>query len=361
MNHAGRIDRAVEGLAGAGLDALIVTDLVNVKYLTGYAGSNGVVVLAGSGSTFLTDFRYSGEAERSMAGLIAVRQVERDTIGSVGRWLPELAPGATRIGFEADQLPYAMHGRLAEAAAGLELVASTGLVAGLRAVKDADEQEAVRRSAALVAPVYETIATEGLIGRTEVEVAWRIRERFHELGAEDVSFPAIVASHERGALPHAEPTTTVIGPDTLVTIDLGCMLDAYASDCTRTFATGDPGQELRDVYAVCLEAQLLAMERIGPGMTGQEADAIARDVIEAAGHGGRFGHGLGHGVGLEIHEAPRLAPSVNATLEPGMVVTVEPGIYLPGVGGVRIEDLAIVTESGLERLTMYPKDLTVVG
>jgi Xaa-Pro aminopeptidase len=361
MTYAGRIERAVERLGPAGLDALIVTDLVNVRYLTGYAGSNGVVVLASGGSTFLTDFRYSGEAERSMAGLLAVREVERDTIGSVGRWLPELAPGAARIGFEADQLPYAMHGRLAEAAAGLELVASTGLVTGLRAVKDEGEQEAVRASAALVAPVYETLAGEGLVGRREVDVAWRIRERFHELGAGDVSFPAIVASHERGALPHAEPTETEIGEGTLVTIDLGCMLNGYASDCTRTFATGEPPRELREAYAVCLEAQLLAMERIGPGMTGEEADAIARDAIEGAGYGGRFGHGLGHGVGLEIHEAPRLSPAAGATLEPGMVVTVEPGIYLPGVGGVRIEDLAIVTESGLERLTMYPKELTVVG
>ena len=361
MNHSARLARAAEALPGAELDALIVTDLTNVRYLTGYAGSNGVVVVAPAGSTFLTDFRYIAHARESMDGMVAVREVERDTIGSVGRWLGELAPGALRIGFESDTLPVALHTRLAAAVEGVELVASSGLIAGLRVVKDADELDAVRRSAALVAPVYETLVAEGLAGRREVDVAWRIRERFHELGAQDVSFPAIVASHERGAQPHADPTEAVIGRDTLVTIDLGCMLDGYASDCTRTFATGNPPAELRDAYAVCLEAQLLAMERIGPGMSGREADAAARDVIAAAGHGDHFGHGLGHGVGLEVHEQPRLAPTADATLEPGMVVTVEPGIYLPGTGGVRIEDLAVVTERGLERLTGYPKELVTAG
>ena len=361
MNRRLRIERAVAALPAAGLDALVVTDLANVRYLTGYAGSNGVVVLSPSRCTFLTDFRYSGEARAAMAGILDVREVERDTIGSVGRWRGEMAPGAVRVGFEAERLPYALHGRLATAAAGVELVPSTGLVGGLRAVKDADELDAVRRSAALVAPAYETLAREGLVGKREVDIAWRIRERFHELGADDISFPPIVASHGRGASPHADPTAAVIGEHTLVTIDLGCVLAGYASDCTRTFATGDPPAALRDAYACCLEAQELAMERITAGMTGGEADAVAREVIAAAGHGEHFGHGLGHGVGLEIHEEPRLAAGIDATLEPGMVVTVEPGIYLPGVGGVRIEDLAVVTDSGLERLTPYPKHLTVVG
>jgi Xaa-Pro aminopeptidase len=185
-----------------------------------------------------------------------------------------------------------------------------------------------------------------------------VRELFHEQGADGLAFDTIVASHERGAMPHADPTDAVIGPGTLVTIDLGCVLDGYASDCTRTFAVGDPPDDLRAVYDVCLAAQLAALDAIRPGISGRDADAVARELIEAAGHGGQFGPGLGHGVGLDVHEAPRLSTRSDATLAPGMVVTVEPGIYLPGRGGVRIEDLVIVTETGHERLTPFPKELT---
>jgi Xaa-Pro aminopeptidase len=240
-------------------------------------------------------------------------------------------------------------------------VATTGAVERLREIKDAGEQEAIRRSAALIETVLERVAAAGLAGRSERDVAWSIQEAFHELGAEGLSFPSIVAAHERGAQPHAEAGDEVIGADTFVTIDLGCVLDGYCSDCTRTFATGAVPQRLRDAYAVCLEAQLAAMEGIRPGLSGPDADAIARGIIARAGFGEHFGHPLGHGVGLDVHEDPRLSAVSSATLEPGMVVTVEPGIYLPGLGGVRIEDLVIVTESGCERLTGYPKELTTVG
>jgi Xaa-Pro aminopeptidase len=359
MSHAERLAALGERLDGFGVDAMLVASRANVRYLTGFGGTNGVALVRPGGATFLTDFRYM-ERAAPLQEYMEVRRVERDAIRSACEHLAELAPGATRIGFESAHMTVAQHERLA-AAAPAPPVAVTGAVEGLRAVKDAGEREAVRRSAALIAPVLERIAGEGLVGRTEREVAWSIQAAFHDVGAEGLSFPSIVASHERGAQPHAEPGDDLIGPDTLVTIDLGCVREGYCSDCTRTFATGVVPQRLRDAYAVCLEAQLAAMEGIGAGITGRDADAIARDVIEAAGFGEHFGHPLGHGVGLEVHEDPRLSAISSATLEPGMVVTVEPGIYLPGLGGVRIEDLVIVTESGCERLTGYPKELTTLG
>jgi Xaa-Pro aminopeptidase len=243
----------------------------------------------------------------------------------------------------------------------VELVPLTGVVEHLRVVKDDDEVAAIRRSAAVLEAIYERIAGEGLAGRREVDVAWRVHELLHEMGAAGVSFDPIVASGDAGALPHAEPRDRAIERGDLVTLDIGGVLDGYCSDCTRTFATGPVADDLAEAYDLVLRAQLAALEAVRPGVTGVDADAAARDVIEAAGHGGHFQHGTGHGVGLQIHEAPRLSPTSTATLEQGMIVTVEPGVYLPGRGGVRIEDLVVVTADGCERLTGYPKELITTG
>ena len=359
MSHAVRLAALAERLDSLGVDALLVTARANIRYLTGFGGTNGVALVRPDGATFLTDFRYT-ERAAPLEAYMEVRQVERDVMKAACAHLAEIAPGAQRVGFESTHMTVAQHDRLA-AAAPAPPVATTGAVERLREVKDAGEQEAIRRSAALIQPVLEQVAAAGLVGRTEREVAWSIQEAFHSVGADELSFPSIVAAHERGSQPHAEPGPDLIGADTLVTIDLGCVLDGYCSDCTRTFATGSVPQRLRDAYAVCLEAQLAAMEGIRPGLSGPDADAIARDIIDRAGFGEHFGHPLGHGVGLEVHEDPRLSALSAATLEPGMVVTVEPGIYLPGLGGVRIEDLVIVTENGCERLTGYPKELTTLG
>jgi Xaa-Pro aminopeptidase len=359
VSYAERLDALGQRLEALGVDALLVTSAANIRYLTGFGGTNGVALVRPGGATFLTDFRYT-ERAAPLQAYMEVRRAEREVIRSACEHLAELAPGAQRIGFESAHMTVAQHERLA-AAAPAPPVATTGAVERLRAVKDAGERELIRRSAALIEPVLERVAAGGLAGRSERDVAWSIQEAFHAVGAEGLSFPSIVASDERGAQPHAEPGDDVIGPDTFVTIDLGCVLDGYCSDCTRTFATGTVPQRLRDAYAVCLEAQLAAMDAIRPGLSGRDADAIARDVIAAAGFGEHFGHPLGHGVGLEVHEDPRLSAVSSATLEPGMVVTVEPGVYLPGLGGVRIEDLVILTESGCERLTGYPKELTTLG
>ena len=359
MSHAARLGALGARLDSLGVDALLVTSRANILYLTGFGGTNGVALVRPDGSTFLTDFRYT-ERAAPLEAYMEVRQVERDVMRAACEHLAELAPGAQRIGFESAHMTVAQHERLV-AAASAPPVPTTGAVERLREVKDAAEQEAVRRSAALIEPVLARIAADGLVGRSERDVAWSIQETFHEVGADGMSFPPIVAAHERGSQPHAEPSSAIIGAGTLVTIDLGGVLDGYCSDCTRTFKTGPLPERLEEAYAVCLEAQLAATEGIRPGLTCKEADGIARDIITAAGHGEHFGHPLGHGVGLEIHEDPRLSAISPATLEPGMVVTVEPGIYLPGLGGVRIEDLVIVTEDGCERLTGYPKELTTLG
>jgi len=359
MSHAVRLDALGGRLDALGVDALLVTSRANILYLTGFGGTNGVALVRPDGATFLTDFRYT-ERAAPLEAYMEVRQVERDVMRAACAHLAELAPGAQRIGFESAHMTVAQHERLA-AAAPAPPVPTTGAVERLREVKDAAEQEAVRRAAALIEPVLETIAEAGLVGRSERDIAWSIQEAFHEQGADGMSFPPIVAAHEHGSQPHAEPSAAIIGADTLVTIDLGAMLDGYCSDCTRTFATGPVPDRLQEAYAICLEAQLAAMAGIRPGLTCKDADGIARTIIDGAGLGEFFGHPLGHGVGLEIHEDPRLSAISPATLEPGMVVTVEPGIYLPGLGGVRIEDLVIVTEDGCERLTGYPKELTTLG
>jgi Xaa-Pro aminopeptidase len=359
VNHADRLDRLAGALAGRGVDALFVTDLVNVRYLTGYAGSNGAVVVRADGATFLTDFRYI-EAAEPIRAFAEVRRCAQDIVGAAAGMLGELTGGAARVGFEAGSLTVERHRVLAGGAAGA-LVPTVGVVEELRAVKDEEEQAAIRAATAAVEPVLRGLADEGLVGRSERDVAWRIRELFHESGAEDVSFPPIVAGGANGDTPHATPRADAIDRGTLVTIDLGCVLDGYCSDCTRTFATGELPAQLAEIYEFCRVAQAAALAAVRDGARAADVDAVARDAITAAGYGERFGHGTGHGVGLAVHEGPRLTPTSTATLRAGNVVSVEPGIYLPGVGGVRIEDLVIVTADGAERLTGYPKELTTVA
>jgi Xaa-Pro aminopeptidase len=239
----------------------------------------------------------------------------------------------------------------------VELVPAGGEVEKLRAIKDAGEVERIRAAAALVDEIYGTLRQQGLVGRTEREVALTIELELRRIGAGGLSFPSIVASGARGALPHAEPTDEPIPRGTLVTLDIGARLDGYCSDCTRTWATGELPDDLADAYALVQRAQAEALAAVRPGPSGREVDAVARSIIEDAGHGDHFGHGLGHGVGMEIHEAPRLARSAEEALVAGHVVTVEPGVYIPGRGGVRIEDLVVVTEHGHSVISTTTKDL----
>jgi Xaa-Pro aminopeptidase len=236
------------------------------------------------------------------------------------------------------------------------------VVEALRAVKDAGEIETTGRAARAAERAFEALTAETWVGRSERELAWRLRQLMHAHGADDLSFDTAIAAGANGSKPHAEPSEAIVGEHTLVVVDFGARVDGYCSDCTRTVSTGkNLSKELRRVYDVCFEAQLAACDGIRPGMTGHDADALARSMIADAGYGDEFGHGLGHGVGLAIHEAPRLARESEDVLEPGNIVTIEPGIYLPGVGGVRIEDLAVVRENGVELLTSFPKELTPVS
>ncbi|HET7177941.1 MAG TPA: Xaa-Pro peptidase family protein [Solirubrobacterales bacterium] len=350
----GRGDRLAARLAERGLDLTLVTDLVNVRYLTGFGGTNGACVCGPGTRLFLTDFRYAERAEAEVEGW-EVRTIADDWLGGIAALL------AGRTGFEDDHVSVRTLKRLEEKLpAGVELVAAGGAVEELRRVKDEAELKAIAAASELADEVWRWSLERGLAGRGEREVARAAEARIRELGG-DPSFPAIVAAGPNGALPHAEPGEREIGRGELVVFDMGARLDGYCSDGTRTFATGEPGARAREVYEVVLAAQAAALAAVAAGAGGEAVDAAAREAIEAAGYGERFGHGLGHGVGLEVHEAPRLSPRSEDVLESGEVVTVEPGIYLPGELGVRIEDLVAVTADGCRNLSGLPKDLQLVA
>ena len=349
----GRGGRLASLLAERGLDRMLVTELVNVRYLTGFGGTNGACVCGEDARLLFTDFRYTERAEAEVDGW------EVHTVS--GDWLAGIAePLAGKVGFEDDHVSVRALGRLeGKLPDGATLEAAGGTVERLRRVKDAEELAAIAAAAELADEVWRWSLQRGLAGRSEREVARAAEARFRELGA-DPSFPAIVAAGPNGALPHAEPGEREIGRGELVVFDMGAMLDGYCSDGTRTFATGEPGERAREVYEVVREAQAAALEAVVAGAGGEAVDAVARGAIAAAGHGERFGHGLGHGVGLEVHEAPRLSRRSEDVLEAGEVVTIEPGVYLPGELGVRIEDLVVVTEEGCRNLSGLPKELILV-
>lgn len=344
--------KRLEALAARLEAPLLVTNLTNVFYLTGFDSSNAALyVEPGGAATLYTDFRYA-ESARAVPG-VDVQMTKRAMMADIGERL------SGRVQFEADVLPYLEWERLSTGKA--ELVPSNGLVAAIRAIKDEEEVAKLAKAARIADRGFEALTAETFVGRSEREIAWRLRELLHAHGADELSFDSIVASGENGALPHAHPTDRIVERGTLVTVDWGVRVDGYCSDCTRTVSTGGLPDRLREAYDVCLAAQKRACENIKAGLTGVEADALARDLITDSGFGENFGHGLGHGVGIAVHEAPRLSTESTDTLEAGHIVTIEPGIYLPGLGGVRIEDLAVVREHGVDLLTSFPKELIEVS
>jgi len=331
-------------------EPLLVTTSVNVRYLVGFQSSNAALLVAEDRVLLFTDFRYA-EAARAVEGVQFV-QTQRSLLKTVAEQLEG------RIGFEAAALPYAGWQTLADA--GLELVPRTGIVEKLRAVKEENELATIREAARMTDKVYAAFAEETFVGRTERDLAWRMEQLFHEHGAHALAFELIVGSGPTGALPHGRPTNRIVEANTTVVVDAGCIVDGYNSDCTRTFATGDLPDELATAYEVCLRAELAGLEAMRAGVSGSDADAAARRVIDDAGLGEKFGHGLGHGVGLLVHEAPTARPESTDVLEPGNVVTCEPGIYLEGKGGIRIEDLVVITDGEPEILSSYTKELVTV-
>jgi Xaa-Pro aminopeptidase len=341
-----RIDRLRASLA----EPLLVTDPANVRYLTGFESSNAALVVDPERARLFSDFRYA-EAGRQIEG-VEFTLTRRSLLADLADRL------SGRLAFEADAVTYAGYETLA--AGGIELVPCRSTVEKLRAVKDERELDAIGRASTITSAVYERLAGERFIGRTERDIAWTIEELFHELGGDGETF-VLVAAGANGALPHWHGGGVEIEAGTTVVIDIGCTVDGYWSDCTRTFATGPLPGSLKEAYAVCLQAQQAGLEATRASAAGRDTDSAARSVIEEAGHGDAFGHGLGHGVGLLVHEAPRLAQESQDVLEPGNVVTVEPGIYLVGEGGIRIEDLVVVTDGGPEILTTFTKDLIDVS
>lgn len=352
-----RPTRLTELLRAAELDALLVTGLVNVRYLTGYTGSNGWALVAPDRRSFITDFRYVEQAATEVDPSFERIQAPVELLEGLADALPG---GTLHLGFEAAHTSVSQLASLREQLPdAVELAATADLVESLRAVKDAAEIAAVRAATALADASFGRLLEGGLVGRSEREAAIALDHDMVLQGARRPSFDAIVAAGPHGARPHAMPRDVEIRPGDLVVIDWGAELDGYCSDCTRTVAAGEPGAEAREVYEVVLEAQQAGVDAVRADRATAEVDGVARDIIAAAGHGDNFGHGLGHGVGLEVHEAPWLRRRSDEVLQAGNVVTVEPGVYLAGRFGARIEDLVAVTEDGCEILTSIPKHLIV--
>ncbi|MBF6416747.1 M24 family metallopeptidase [Nocardia cyriacigeorgica] len=347
------------------IDGLLVTDLVNIRYLTGFTGSNAALLVsswdahgAEDRTVISTDGRYRTQVAEQVPDLHAdiVRACARRVVELAGEW--QLG----RVGYESHVVTVDEHRGFEELSTGLELVATPGLVEQLRMVKDAYEVDRLRAACAVADAALATLLDRGALrpGRTERQVARDLEWAMFEHGGEAVAFETIVAAGANSAVPHHRPTDAVLATGDFVKLDFGAVVGGYHSDMTRTLALGRPADWQREVYELVREAQRAGREALRPGVPVADVDGAARAVIDAAGHGALFVHGLGHGVGLRIHEAPGIAKAGTGTLLSGVAVTVEPGVYFPGRGGVRIEDTLVVREGGPELLTRTSKDLTVV-
>jgi Xaa-Pro aminopeptidase len=355
-----RTDRLLAVIEAAGIDRLLVTRPSNLRYLTGFTGSNGLAVVGPEELLFVTDFRYVEQAATEVDP--AFERVQ--ATGQLARTVAERldGSGSLRLGFDDAHISVLAHERLRDLLPnGVELMAAAGLVERLRRVKEAGEVERLAASARLADEALEEVLDRGVVGRTERELALALEVAMRESGASGPSFPPIIAAGPHGALPHAEPRDVAVAAGELLVVDWGAGLDGYCSDCTRTFATGPLNGEAIAAYELVLAAQEAGLTAVRAEVPGREVDGIVRQLIADGGYGEQFGHGLGHGVGLETHEEPRLSSRSDDVLEAGNVVTIEPGIYLPGRFGVRIEDLAVVRDDGCEVLTGLAKSLRVLS
>ncbi|MGM1045983.1 MAG: M24 family metallopeptidase [Bacillota bacterium] len=352
-----RVKQLREKLQSHGLSAMLVASPINRRYLTGFTGSAGYVLITREQSYLLTDFRYMTQAPQQAAGFKVVEHGAKvmDTVKEL-----LATEGITSLGFEQEHVTYAVFAAYTEQLKPVSLVPVSGLVEELRIFKDSEELKVMQRAADLADATFSHVLSIVETGKTEREIDLQMEMFMRSHGATSSSFDTIVASGERSALPHGVASERVIQGDEFITFDFGALLDGYCSDLTRTIAVGTPDPKLKEIYDIVLEAQLHALDHIKPGMTGREADALARDIITKYGYGDYFGHSTGHGLGMEVHESPRLSKLSDDVLKPGMVVTVEPGIYLPGLGGVRIEDDIVITETGIHILTSSSKEYTVL-
>lgn len=345
-----------EALKENALDAILVSNSYNRRYITGFTGSSGVAVISANDAVFITDFRYTEQAAEQVKGFRIVKH-ERTIIEEVAAQVQEM--NIQTLGFEKDDVTFGMY-ELYNEKVQAELKPVSGIIEKLRMIKSAEEIETLKDAAKIADDAFAHICTFIKPGVSELEVSNELEMFMRKQGATSSSFDIIVASGERGALPHGVASAKIIQSGELVTLDFGALYNGYISDITRTVAVGEPSEQMREIYEITRAAQQKALEEIKPGMTGIEADAIARDYIKSKGYGEAFGHSTGHGIGLEVHEGPALSFRSETVLVPNMAVTVEPGIYVPGVGGVRIEDDIIITEEGNVRLTHSPKELIIL-
>ncbi|MCS7461659.1 Xaa-Pro peptidase family protein [Paenibacillus doosanensis] len=352
-----RIERLRALLQQQGLQALLITNATNRMYMTGFTGSSGVVLISEAKAYLLTDFRYMTQAPAQAAGYEVVEHAP-NPMDTVKELLTK--QGIGKVGFEQNDMTYGAYLGTAKALAGIELAATEGLVEQLRMIKDEAEIAVMQEAADLADRTFTHILGYLKPGAKEADIALEIEMFVRRNGAASTSFETIVASGERSALPHGKASDRILQTNEFVKLDYGAYYNRYCSDITRTVVLGKPTDKHKEIYNIVLEAQLETLDKIKPGMTGKEADAIARDIIARYGYGDHFGHGTGHGLGMEIHEAPRLSKQGNTVLTPGMTVTVEPGIYLPGFGGVRIEDDIVITDTGIKILTKSSKDFIVL-
>ncbi|MFC1964039.1 M24 family metallopeptidase [Chloroflexota bacterium] len=352
MNN--RLSRLREELARKEIGAFLVSQPENRYYLSGFDGSAGYLLITADRAVLATDFRYVEQAKNQAPGFTIFKMT-----GEMGKWLPELANDCKeeKIGFEAGDITFKTYRQMSQIlkGQGTGLVPLEGLVESLRAVKETGEFEFITRAAEIADRAFEHIADTIQPGMTEKDAAWAVEKFLRENGSQRLPFTIIVASGPNAALPHATPTDRAIGKGEPVVIDLGARCGGYCSDLTRTICLGSPDETFRKVYDIVLGAQLTALAIIKEGITGEEADSLARTVIAEAGYGEAFGHALGHGVGLSPHEMPRLGPAAQDKIVSGTVFTVEPGIYLPVWGGVRIEDLACMEDSKVKIISKARK------
>ena len=353
MDHQLRRRALAARLDDLSIDALLITRLLHTRYLTGFTGSNGQVLIRPDEALFLTDGRYTEQSRREVPDL------ERHTVvNPLREELPGLLGSVRRLGFEAEDLTVAARDRLAEALGDeVELVPTTDLVEPLRAVKDDDERAAIRTAQAITDAAFDAILERFSIGVSEQQIARQLETAMRDEGADGLAFDSIVAFGENAAEPHHEPTHRTLEEGDIIKLDFGALAAGYHADMTRTVSFGAPPTELKKIHDIVRTSQQAGIDAVRAGVTGSAVDAVSRGVIEDAGYGDAFVHSLGHGVGLEIHEAPSLGRKQDDPLPAGAVVTVEPGIYLPGIGGVRIEDMVEVNPDGCVVVGTSNRDL----
>lgn len=351
-----RVNNLREEMKSEGISSFLITSPYNLRYLTGFTGTTGLALIGLEEAFFITDFRYTEQAAKQCVGFEIVKNV-----GPILEVVADLVESKNieNLGFEESFVPFKQYVEL-EGLLEVDLIPVSGMVEELREVKDEEEIAIVEKACEIADKAFSHILTYIKPGMTEIQVANELDFYMRSLGASSVSFETIVASGLRSAMPHGVASEKVIEQGDMITIDFGCYYNGYVSDMTRTISLGEPSVKLREIYNVVKEAQQKVLDVAKPGMTGVELDAVARDYIASKGYGEAFGHSTGHGIGLEIHEGPNVSKLAEKAFVPGNIITNEPGIYLPGIGGVRIEDDMLVTENGIKRLTHSEKELIIL-